>query len=87
LPLICTLRHCSDSERAVITAVVEQDEMSLDDFRAVSGLVKKHGGIEYTVEAARFYINRCKGYLDMFAPSPVREALLSLSEYVVSRSK
>ena len=87
LPLICTLRHCSDSERAVITAVVEQDEMSLDDFRAVSGLVKKHGGIEYTVEAARNYINRCKSHLDLFAASPVREALLSLSEYVVSRSK
>ncbi len=51
LPLIHTLRHCSDSERAVIAAVVEQDEMSLDDFRAVSGFVKQYGGIDYTVES------------------------------------
>jgi len=87
LPLIHTLKKCSDSERAVIAAVVEQDEMSLDDFRAVSGLVKQYGGIVYTVEAARFYINRCKSHLDLFAPSPVREAMLSLSEYVVTRSK
>lgn len=87
LPLIHTLRHCSASERAVITSVVEQDEMSLDDFRAVSGLVKQYGGIEYTVDAARVYIERCKSHLDLFLPSPVREALLSLSEYVVTRSK
>ncbi len=87
LPLIHTLRFCSDSERALIAAVVEQDEMSLDDFRAVSGLVSQYGGITYTIEKARFYIDRCKGHLLQFAASPVREALLSLSEYVVTRSR
>lgn len=87
LPLIHTLKKCTDSERAVIATVVEQDEMSLDDFRAVSGLVKEYGGIAYTVAAANFYINRCKSHLDLFPSSPVREALLSLSEYVVTRSK
>ena len=87
LPLIHTLKKCSESERAIIAAVVEQDEMSLDDFRAVSGLVKQYGGIAYTVEAARLYINRCKSHLDLFSSSPVRDALLSLSEYVVTRSK
>ncbi|MBV5338708.1 MAG: polyprenyl synthetase family protein [Deltaproteobacteria bacterium] len=87
LPLIHTLKQCSDSEHAVIAAVVEKDEMSLDDFRAVSGIVKQYGGIAYTVEAAHSYINRCKGHLDLFSPSPVRDALLSLSEYIVTRSK
>ncbi len=87
LPLIHTLRQCSESEREVISAVVEQDEMSLDDFRAVSSLVKQYGGIAYTIEIARFYVNRCKNHLAVFAPSPVREALLDLSEYVVTRNK
>jgi octaprenyl-diphosphate synthase len=87
MPLIHTLRHCNDAERAVIAAVVEQDEMSLDEFRAVSGYVKQYGGIDYTVEQARFYIERCKSHLGRFADSPVREALISLSEYVVTRSK
>lgn len=87
LPLIHTLRQCNDAERTVISAVVEQDEMSLNDFRTVSGLVKQYGGIEYTIESARFYVDRCKSHLELFAPSPVREALVSLSEYVVTRSK
>jgi len=87
LPLIHTLRQCTESERVVIAGVVERDEMSLEEFRAVSGLVRKYGGIEYTVEAARSCVSRCKTHLDIFESSPVREALLSLSEYVVTRSK
>lgn len=61
--------------------------MSLEEFRAVSGFVRKYDGIAYTVDAARVYINRCKSYLDQFESSPVRDALLSLSDYVVTRSK
>lgn len=87
LPLIHTLRRCTETERVVIAGVVERDEMSLVEFRIVSELVRKYGGIEYTVEAARSCISRCKSHLDIFAVSPVRDALLSLSEYVVTRSK
>lgn len=87
LPLIHTLRNCTASERAVIASVVELDEMSLDDFRAVSRLVRQYGGIDYTIQKARSYVDRCKSHLDLFVHSPVREALLSLSEYVVTRSK
>lgn len=87
LPLIHTLRHCTEDERIVIAGVIERDEMTLDEFRTVSGLVRSYGGIEYTVEAARSCVSRCKNHLDQFAPSPVRDALLSLAEYVVTRSK
>ena len=87
LPLIHTLRLCTEAERIFIAGVVERDEMSLEEFRTVSGLVKTYGGIEYTVEAARTCISRCKSHLALFAPSPVREALFSLAEYVVTRSK
>jgi octaprenyl-diphosphate synthase len=87
LPLIHTLRHCSVEERQLISAVIEKDEMSLDDFREVSGLVKRYGGIEYTVASARHYIEACTADLQCFGPSPVREAMLELAEYVVTRSK
>lgn len=87
LPLIHTLRQCNEAERAVIAAVVEHDEMSLEEFKNVSELVRKYAGIEYTVEVASACVARCKSHLDVFAISPVREALLRLSEYVVTRSK
>jgi len=87
LPLIHTLRNCTASERSVIASVVELDEMTLEEFREVSGLVRQYGGIDYTIEKARHYVDRCRGHLDLFVHSPVREALISLSEYVVTRSK
>ena len=87
LPLIHTLRNCTVDERTVIASVVELDEMSLDDFRAVSSLVRQYGGIDYTIAKARYYVDRCQSHLDQFAHSPVREAMVSLSEYVVTRSK
>lgn len=87
LPLIHTLRQCKDAEREVIAAVIEKDEMSLEEFREVSGLVKQYGGIDYAVISAQSYINRCSLHLDRFEPGPVRDALLELAEYVVTRNK
>jgi len=86
LPLIHTLRHCTEIERSSIEAVIEKDEMSLDDFQRVSGLVKQYGGIEYTVDAARGYIAGCSAKLNMFDACSVREAMLDLANYVVTRS-
>ena len=87
LPLIETLRQCNDEEKSIIATVVEQDEMSLDDFRTVSGIVKQYGGITYTIEAARRHIERCKVHLGLFPASPVKDALCSLADYVVTRCK
>lgn len=87
LPLIHTLRHCTDVERSFIESVIAKDEMSLDDFQRVSGLVKQYGGIEYTVDAARGYIAGCRGRLDAFDACSVREAMLSLADYVVTRNR
>jgi octaprenyl-diphosphate synthase len=86
LPLIHTLRQCSADERAVIEAVVEKDEMTLDEFRAVSGLVEQYGGIAYTVEAARRNIGECRAHLEQFEATPVRTAMQELADYVVTRN-
>lgn len=86
LPLIHTLRHCTPAERSVIETVVDKDEMTLDDFRNVSGLVKQHGGITYTVDAARRYIDECRSHLGVFETTTVASALLGLADYVVTRN-
>ena len=87
LPLIHTLRHCTAEERSVIEAVVEKDEMTLDEFRHVSGLVKQYGGITYTVDAARTYIESCCTHLELFEATPIKSAMLGLADYVVTRNR
>lgn len=87
LPLIHTLRQCTAEERAAIEDVIEKDEMTLDEFRHVSGLVKQYGGIEYTLAAARRAVDECTRCLSCFESSPVSSALLDLANYVITRSK
>ena len=87
LPLIHALRQCTAAERTRIEAVVEKDEMTLEEFRMVSGLVEQYGGITYTVESARRYIEECRAYLDLFEASHITAALCGLADYVVTRNK
>jgi octaprenyl-diphosphate synthase len=87
LPLIHTLRLCTEAERSIIEAVVEKDEMTLEEFRTVSGLVKQYDGITYTVEAARKYIDECRAHLELFEVSDISTAMCGLADYVVTRNK
>jgi len=66
--------------------VVDKAEMTLDEFRHVSGLVKQHDGITYTVDTARRYINECRSQPGVFETTPVASALLGLADYVVTRN-
>lgn len=87
LPLIHTLRQCTKEEHALITEVVNKEELIPGDFKAVSELVNRYGGIEYTVSCAQQYIDRCRGHLDMFKPSPAKDALLELADYILVRNR
>jgi octaprenyl-diphosphate synthase len=86
LPLIHALRSCSDDERSAVAVIIEKDELMPEDFQLVSGLVKIHGGIEYTVSRARLCIERCTQHLTCFSAGICRDALQDLAEYVVTRN-
>ncbi|NVO00710.1 MAG: polyprenyl synthetase family protein, partial [Geobacteraceae bacterium] len=49
LPLIETLRSCSDEEREIVAEIIEKEELDPEDFEQVLELVNRFGGIEYTV--------------------------------------
>ena len=87
LPLIRTLSLCTASERADIAAIVEKEHFEMDDFARVLGYVRHYDGIEYTIEAARERIARSKEQLAFFPDSPVKEALIELADYTVSRTR
>ncbi len=87
LPLIHALRSCSDADREVVTAIIEKDELSSEDFRLVSELVNVHGGIDYTVAKARRCVDACRHHLSCFPAGACKDALLELAEYVVTRNR
>ena len=87
LPLIHTLKHCTPEEREQIGKVVEKDFMEKSDFTLVIDLVNRYGGIEYTIDRARHYISEAKSRLELFADSLEKDAMMGLSDYVVTRVK
>ena len=87
LPLIHTLKNCSEDERDYIAETLTKEEMLFEDFKNVSLLIKRTGGIDYTLSVARKCVDECGSYMDVFKESPEREAMLDLSEYVITRSR
>jgi octaprenyl-diphosphate synthase len=87
LPLIHALRHCAPDERDRVGEVIVKDSLEDEDFDDVFALVHTYGGIDYTVRRAGDYVAAAKECLAVFPSSPVKEALFSLADYVVSRER
>lgn len=87
LPLIHTLKQCSEEERDFIASVVDKELLSDEDFAQVLELVQRYGGIEHTVLSAREHVALCRKHLEKFPPSATRDAMADLAEYVVTRVK
>jgi octaprenyl-diphosphate synthase len=86
LPLIHTLRSCSPSEKEKLVDIVLSPSIDERAFLRVVDLINSYGGIEYTLEKARGYVDKAKGYLDCFRPSREKKALLAMANYVVERT-
>lgn len=86
LPLIHTLNHCTPKERAKIAEIVEQDVLPEADLQYVISLIHSYDGIGYTQKRAKVLVESAKSHLASFAESPAKEALLRLSDYVVTRN-
>ena len=87
LPLIHALRQCSEDERVRVAEIVEADELSDDGLKYVLALIDKYGGIEYTRTRAAQLVESAKNKLQIFPPSAERDALSTVADYVISRSK
>lgn len=87
LPLIHALRQCTTDEREQVATIVEKDELTPAEFATVAELVRRHGGIDYTIEKARGCVDACARHLSAFPDSDCRRALLELAEYVVTRNR
>lgn len=87
LPLIETLRHCSELERQLVADTVAADELLESDLGQVIGLIQQHNGIDYTRTRATELVNRAKSRLQVFADSPALDALKELADFVVTRRK
>ena len=85
LPLIHTLKSTNEKEKTSIKKVLEKNNVTIKDFERVRNIILKHGGTEYASTIAKQYIDTTKKFLNIFQPSPYKNALLSLADYMLKR--
>jgi octaprenyl-diphosphate synthase len=85
LPLIHALKQSQSADRDFMIKLIGRQDFSASDFDKLTDLLEKYGGLQYTENTAAAYINRAKNALSVFEPSPTRETLLDLADYVLAR--
>ena len=85
LPLIHTLKLTNEKEKTSIKKVLDKNIVTIKDFERVRNIILKHGGTEYASTIAKQYIDTTKKFLNIFQPSPYKNALLSLADYMLKR--
>jgi len=85
LPLIHTLRECDPQERAFIQRALSTEPLTEQAFLEVVRIIERRGGIHYTSERAKEYVEKAKRHLSLFPLSRERDALFSMADYILRR--
>jgi len=85
LPLIHTLRTCSQAERDHLTPIILDPNRRQVDLGYLLNLVKDCGGIAYTTQRAKEFVAKACSSLSLFPSSIEKEALLAISDYTIQR--
>ncbi|MBK9080614.1 MAG: polyprenyl synthetase family protein [Rhizobiales bacterium] len=86
LPVVLAFRRGSEQERAFWRKALEQGEVGEADLDAAIAIMRKHRALEDTVERARHYGKMARDALELFAPSPIKQAMLDAVEFAISRA-
>jgi len=85
LPLIHAISSANDKEKFSIQKVLGKSHVTDRDFERIRKIILEYDGIEYTIDKTRKYTDAAKECLDVFGTSPYKEALLTLTDYMLSR--
>jgi octaprenyl-diphosphate synthase len=83
LPIIRALQLASSDDRQAILDLVGGDDRRPE---LLTPFLERYGAIDYSRKRALGFADRARQRLDDLPPSPSREVLLVMSEFVVSRS-
>jgi len=85
LPVIYALHQATSDDRDLMIKIIQDRDFSAEDFKTLTGLLDKHGGLAYTEKAAAAYIGNSKNALSIFEPSQTKDILLDLADYALAR--
>jgi octaprenyl-diphosphate synthase len=88
LPLIHLQRHENDGGAArIIRDVITSRSVTTEQWNDLLDRLRDHASIDYAYRRAVEFADGAKKHLYAFPPSPERDALLALPDYVLSRDR
>jgi len=85
LPIITAVQRASAQESQVIIEYLHSEQVTETDLNAIIALLHKYDTLQSTMAKAQESVVQAKQCLETFAPSPAREAMCVLADYVVAR--
>jgi octaprenyl-diphosphate synthase len=87
LPLIHLLEHGGPEAGELIRGVVRDRDVTSEDWTRIKALLAEHRSIDYAYSRAVEFGEAAKRHLRVFPPSPEREALMALADFVLLRDR
>jgi octaprenyl-diphosphate synthase len=87
LPVIYLLERADGGAGKLIESVVREHNLTPERWREIFALLVEHGAFDYAHVKAAEHADRAKRHLAIFPPSPERDALMALPDYVLSRDR
>jgi len=87
LPIIHLLKHGGAEAEALVRGMVEDRDVTPENWARVKALLAEHHSIEYAYARAVEFGEAAKRHLKVFPDSHEREALMALADYVLYRDR
>ena len=87
LPVILLLQRGGDEAGRLIRSVVEERTVTPEQWREILRLLHEHRVTQLAYDRAVEYAERAKACLSAFPPSPEKDALAALPDYILSRDR
>ena len=85
LPVIKAVELADEEERAFWSRVIEDGDQTEGDLDHAMALMQKHGTLDATRADALFWADKAKVAISSLPESEIRELLIGIADYVVSR--
>lgn len=85
LPVIYTLKHGDQNSSSFIKQKLIEKTVDKKDIQKVKDIIERYGGFEYTYNTTKKYIDKARKCLEGFGQSKYKEALLSLTDMMLTR--
>jgi octaprenyl-diphosphate synthase len=85
LPVIHVLNKADARDRSLLIEIINNEEVTPQDFDTFAGLLKRYGGIDYAGKMAEKHIAEAVEAVSIFNDSEAKKLLLLLADYAASR--